>query len=105
MVLNGRSRFKEYIHECIHTYMYMARKVLKSCKIKMSVICIDEIMKTVCPPCYQHNVFLVKYAFGPFGHLMYNCIVYWDCMNCKKVILHTHTHSVCVCVCVCVCVY
>ena len=61
MVLNGRSRFKEYIHECIHTYihtyMYMACKVLKSCKIKMSVICIDEIMKTVCPPCYQHVFF------------------------------------------------
>ena len=43
---------------------FTTRRVLKSHRSKMSIIYIYVIMKTMCPPTYDLNGFVVTHAFG-----------------------------------------
>ena len=48
-----------YIYIYIHTYF-----------TKAGWRSIYTVMKTMCPPCYHHNGFVVTHALG---HVMYGC--------------------------------
>ena len=46
---------------------------------------INVIMKTMCPPCYQHNGFLAPLALG---HMMYGCFFHFKAKG--NVLIYTY---------------